>query len=364
MKKNLLFLAATMLLFIVNCYSQVTMSTGGISVNISQYGRIRILTPDAKRQIERASILVGTSATEVFDYTNDAEPVDAPVLVASPTMSDFEIYGSIDRGTATTHPNVLVKYNAYGWTNGAYTIVKFNIKNAETSAVNALIGLDIIPYINYVYGFDTITYNSTQGVIRFHRGLTTNAGVKLLSAPLYSLYSFEWYDGYAVDADYYTWMTKGTLQPRYVSTTADGPVTITSQPSAAISPGASVTLFYAIAVGTNEQTMLNNIAAAQQKFDILTTSMKDNPLSDFGLKNYPNPVNASTTISYQLPADGNISLKIYNALGIEKDALVNSNQTRGLHTVNFDAKDLPAGVYTYRLAFNNQVISNKMLLVK
>jgi hypothetical protein len=363
MKKHLLILAVILLAF-TNSYSQVTFSTGAMDVYVGTYGKIRLFTPDGTRHLQRATILVGTSSTSVFDHENDAEVVDPTSLVTTPLSSDFEIYGAYDNSYSGLPPAVLVKLNAYGWNNAAYTVVKYNVKNNEATTMNALIGLEILPELNQEYGFDSVTYNDAAGVIRFHRGTQENMGIKLLSASLSSLFSFEWYDGYQVDSDFWTWMNYGSLQPQYISTTADGPVSITSQPSVAIAPGESFTVFYALALGADEQTMLANISAAKQKYDLLTVSTKENQLAGTQLTNYPNPVRSKTTFSYQLPSAGFVSLKIYDALGMERVTLLNEKQTGGIHTIDFNAKDLASGVYNYRLTFNDQVITNKMLLIK
>jgi hypothetical protein len=115
---------------------------------------------------------------------------------------------------------------------------------------------------------------------------------------------------------------------------------------------------------SDEPAMLANIALAKQKYEILTVSAKENQLAGTQLTNYPNPVKSATTFSYQLPSAGFVSLKIYDALGMERVTLLNEKQTGGFHTIDFDAKDLASGVYSYRLSFNDQVITNKMLLVK
>jgi hypothetical protein len=364
MKKNLLLLAAMILLFIVTGYSQASFSTGTMTVTVGQYGKIQLFTPDGLEQLHRAMILVGTSPTTVFDHENDAEVVDATTLVSGPTSSDFEIYAADDNSYSNAPPAVLAKLNAHGWTNAAYTVVRYNITNNEATAINATIGYEIFPRINKVYGLDTVTYNNAEGVIRFHRGLVTNMGIKLLSASLTSLYSFEWYDSYQVDSDFWTWMNKGTLQPEYISTTADGPISITAQAPVTIEPGASFTVYYALALGADEQTMLSNIAAAKLKYESLTTSIKERQSSVNGLKNYPNPVKNATKISYELPQDGFVSIKIYDALGNVAATLVNSKQTSGLHTIDFNAKDLSRGVYSYSLIYNNQVKTSKMVIVK
>ena len=364
--KKILLSNALMLLFIVNSYSQVTFNTGGMNVEVSKYGRIRLYTPDGTKQLERASILVGTTSTTVFDYQNDATTLEAPILVSNPTKSDFEIYGSFDN-TSGGPPDVIEKLNAFSWTNAAYTIVRFNIKNSAAAAVDASIGLDIIPSLNDTYGYDSVTYNATKGIIRFHRGNQENMGVKLLSASLSSLYSFEWYDGYTVDTSYWNWMHYGSLQPLYPSNTADGPVTITSQNAVNLGPDISCNVYYAMALGTDEATMLANIEAAEAKYTTLITSVDDRKFSSNGFdlgQNYPNPFKGSTSISYNLPEAGFITLKVYNVVGSEVANIVSSNQSKGSHTIDFNAKDLPGGVYYYKLLFNEQVKSNKMFLIR
>lgn len=92
---------------------------------------------------------------------------------------------------------------------------------------------------------------------------------------------------------------------------------------------------------------------------------------DFQLnQNYPNPFNPSTLISYQLPAESKVTLKVYNVLGREISTLVNGNQAAGRYNVKFDAgsKGLSSGVYYYRLQVNNALgifnETKKMILNK
>jgi len=110
--------------------------------------------------------------------------------------------------------------------------------------------------------------------------------------------------------------------------------------------------------------MLANIAEAKLKYDALLTSVKEPKSSSVGLKNYPNPVKSTTKISYQLPKEGFVSLKVYDALGRETATLVNSKQSGGIHTFDFDAEGLSRGVYSYKLIFNNQITTNKMMVIK
>lgn len=363
MKKNLLLIAA--MLFSIHLFSQASFSTGGITVDISEYGAITLLTPGDVYQLERVSILVGSGPANVFDYWNDADVEEMTALVGSPTESDFEIFGSFNNAYSGEAPDVIVGLNAYGWNGGGYVLLKFNVKNNEASAIDALAGLDIVPYIDEEYGFDSVSYNATEEVIRFHRGAQTNIGVKLLSAPLQSLYSFEWYDDYSVDTDYWTWMNHGSIEPLYASGTPDGPVAITSQASVPLASNESFDIWYAMSLGADEQTMLANMNEAVIKYQGLISSTRDLAVKGLELgQNLPNPFSGATTISYNLPVSGQVSLKVYDMLGNEVANLVEENQAEGPHAATFNAGDLPSGVYYYSLRFMDTVKTGKMMLKK
>ncbi len=81
-------------------------------------------------------------------------------------------------------------------------------------------------------------------------------------------------------------------------------------------------------------------------------------------QNYPNPFNPSTVISYQLPSNSRVSLKIYDILGREVATLVDGYQTAGVHQAQFNAQNLSSGVYLYRLSAPGQDFVKKMLLLK
>ncbi len=81
-------------------------------------------------------------------------------------------------------------------------------------------------------------------------------------------------------------------------------------------------------------------------------------------QNYPNPFNPATTIKYQLGNDGFVSLKVFNALGEEVAELVNQFQKAGSHQLIFEGKDLPSGMYVYKITAGNYTESKKMILLQ
>jgi hypothetical protein len=81
-------------------------------------------------------------------------------------------------------------------------------------------------------------------------------------------------------------------------------------------------------------------------------------------QNFPNPFNPDSKISYQLAAQGFVSLKVYNINGAEVATLVNEVQTSGEHEVIFKVLNLPSGLYIYRLQSGNYQETKKMILLK
>ncbi len=80
--------------------------------------------------------------------------------------------------------------------------------------------------------------------------------------------------------------------------------------------------------------------------------------------NDPNPFNPETTIRYVLPNATHVKVVIYNMLGQQIAQLVNQTQNAGRHAVRFDATHLASGFYFYQIQANNQIITNKMMLIK
>jgi hypothetical protein len=81
-------------------------------------------------------------------------------------------------------------------------------------------------------------------------------------------------------------------------------------------------------------------------------------------QNYPNPFNPSTRISYFIPSQSDVRLVIYNLMGQEIQVLVNEVRSAGSYEVEFNASQLPSGVYIYRLTAGGLISTNKMVLIK
>ena len=86
---------------------------------------------------------------------------------------------------------------------------------------------------------------------------------------------------------------------------------------------------------------------------------------DFSLNgNYPNPFNAETIIEFSLPSRAEVTLEIYSTLGKHISTVGPIEYSQGIHSVKFNAADLPAGVYFYRLQAGYFSAVEKMILLK
>lgn len=81
-------------------------------------------------------------------------------------------------------------------------------------------------------------------------------------------------------------------------------------------------------------------------------------------QNYPNPFNPTTKISYSVPQTGDVTLKVFNVLGMEVATLFSGIQDAGKHVATFDAAKFSSGVYFYRLQNGSVSITRKMVFMK
>jgi hypothetical protein len=94
-------------------------------------------------------------------------------------------------------------------------------------------------------------------------------------------------------------------------------------------------------------------------------------------QNYPNPFNPSTKIKFTVPTppissplvkgrtkEGFVTLKVFDILGNEVATLVNEEKTPGKYVVEFNATNLPSGIYFYKLQAGSFIETKKMILLK
>jgi hypothetical protein len=135
-----------------------------------------------------------------------------------------------------------------------------------------------------------------------------------------------------------------------------------------VNAGLTNTSVWAFAVsGTNLFAGTSGGGVWRRQLSEMITDVEElNPLpTEFSLgQNYPNPLNPSTKIKYSIPKSSQVSLKIFNTLGEEIETLVNEEKPVGTYELNWNASNLPSGVYFYRIQTGDFVQTRKMILLK
>jgi hypothetical protein len=100
-------------------------------------------------------------------------------------------------------------------------------------------------------------------------------------------------------------------------------------------------------------------------YPLSTEEIFGNTTHEYNLgQNYPNPFNQLTTVSYSIPQDGIVSLKVYNIQGEEVAILVSGKKQAGNYKITLNATNLSDGVYYYRLQAGNFSLAKKLVISK
>jgi hypothetical protein len=237
--------------------------------------------------------------------------------------------------------------------------------------LNAITGLEIVPQIAGTPESDSVRYLPNSGIADIFQG--SHVGYKLLSDQLSSLKAFEYYDGYEIDLNFYSWLTHGMIDTFFTSNDADtaidnGAVIITSQAPVSLAPDDSIIVYYALAFGNNLNEMVSNINNAELKYILITSVNDEKPVIADHIElyqNYPNPFNPSTNIEFHLPQNLQfVKLNVYDILGREISTIVSDHLPGGYHKYRWDGRDLSSGIYFYKITAGSFTDIKKMVLLK
>jgi hypothetical protein len=134
-----------------------------------------------------------------------------------------------------------------------------------------------------------------------------------------------------------------------------------------INAGTTLTVDLAIVAGTSLSDLLVNADLAISYGKLIPLGILDYttmPIDYLLYQNYPNPFNTTTIIKYSVPQTSNVVIKIYDILGNEIETLVNEEKAMGTYELNWNAENLPSGVYFYQLKAGDFVDTKKMILLK
>ncbi|MGE5682141.1 MAG: T9SS type A sorting domain-containing protein [Bacillota bacterium] len=102
----------------------------------------------------------------------------------------------------------------------------------------------------------------------------------------------------------------------------------------------------------------------EENSSILAVEENNSAVKSYNLSAYPNPFNPATTLEFNIPAEGRVELKIYDALGKEVTTLVNEVKKEGIYKVQFIASSLPSGIYLCRMNAGKYSVTKKIVLLK
>jgi hypothetical protein len=351
--------------------NQAGFESGRIAVELHQFGSIRIIAPGLNDDwmIDRANIVVATAESSVFTYRYDADTVEVPQNIVPAAYGNYELYGVINNAYSGKPPDVEVSIHVYGWAQEGFSIIKFIVKNIEESSIEAAIGLEILPSIDDLYGNESIRYLEEDIIVNIYKN--THVGFKLLSNDLFSLKMLGWSLEYgSVEAEYkrdlYTYLTSGDRDDSYDSD-ADGSVLIMGQNRVSIAPGETTELYFAVAIGNDEESMVMNIMEAQAEYDIINSEFYKTAEQSLYYSldhNYPNPFNAGTTINFSIPRREHVTLSVHNILGQRVRLILDEELAQGDYSIRFHASDLPSGTYYYSIFADSYRSTKSMILLR
>ena len=94
------------------------------------------------------------------------------------------------------------------------------------------------------------------------------------------------------------------------------------------------------------------------------SAVSTTPNELLSVSNHPNPFTSVTSIEFILPRSETIKLKIFNVLGEEVASLANGYYSEGIHSLQWDAANIPSGMYYYRLQTSGGVLTKSMRIIR
>ena len=122
--------------------------------------------------------------------------------------------------------------------------------------------------------------------------------------------------------------------------------------------------------GTHTNKFLNRVPIALRFIDSVMNQVTvvfshNNTVSQYHLsQNYPNPFNPTTKINYSVPNRSLVTIKIFDVLGKEVQAIINEEKSAGIYEITWNAVMLPSGVYFYQLKAGSFIQTKKMILLR
>jgi protocatechuate 3,4-dioxygenase beta subunit len=200
-----------------------------------------------------------------------------------------------------------------------------------------------------------VTALSDSGAATVHGQVKDNHGSPLNGAFVYAENSNQQTASFGISDDQGNYTISGLIPGSYIVSSQLYGYDNNQLPS-------SVSLSYSTQSSVSASSSFSltpddNVTAVKESTPAVTASFKLN-------QNYPNPFNPSTIISYSIPNQSKVTLKVYNILGSEVATLVDEYKPAGNYSVIFNAARLSSGVYFYQIKAGNFVSTKKLMLLK
>lgn len=273
-------------------------------------------------------------------------------------------------GTFSTSTKVAGKVFASDYANPTPAKMTAAISDMETAYTNA--AGRVTPNFSELFTGDLTGQTLTPGLYKWSTGVQVSAGGLIISGSATDVWIFQIAQNFELGnnamvtlaggakVENIFWQVAGQVT---LGTAASMKGIILCQTQIVVSNGATLT---GRALAQTAVTLDANTVTKPS-----VTSVENGLITpqEFALfQNYPNPFNPSTRIQYTLLKAVEVTLKVYNVLGLEVATLVNSRQEAGSYNVLFNTNtrllNLSSGVYFYRLETGSFVSTRKMILMK
>ncbi|NWF50284.1 MAG: T9SS type A sorting domain-containing protein [Ignavibacteriaceae bacterium] len=337
------------------------------------------------------ALILGTSATKISDAArgSDGNTQNSDFSVVKPFVLSIPGQVADVEGTSVFNDNnaggnkigITAKLHTYSFAqspNNNFIILKYTfLNNGSTPVSNLFAGLFFDWDMISSGSGDVVSYDASFNFGRvYHQGGSPDhhIGVALVSSQDFGFYAikndggdggFSIYDGFT-DQEKWNSLSGGVAKPN----AGPGDVSnVTSGGPYSIPVGDSITVAFVIAAASNETDLQNSIITARNKYQNIITGVENGKNENLPVhfelsQNYPNPFNPSTRISYSIPQNSLVSLKVYDVLGNEVANLVDAQQSAGRYEVTFDGSNLASGIYLYKIKAGNFTSTKKLVLMK
>ncbi|GAB4287842.1 MAG: hypothetical protein Kow0098_04920 [Ignavibacteriaceae bacterium] len=337
------------------------------------------------------ALILGLSSSQISDVARGSNQslqntdftVIQPYILQTPgVIADQEGSAIFTDQSAPNSIGIQSNLHTYAFSdfgNTNYIILRYRLINITTSEITGLYSGLFFDWDFADANNDITEWDETGGLGYVYR----NGGnpdfwiaSALISSEDYNFWAiqndggdggFSIYDGFT-DSEKWQAISSGIGKPQ--AGTGDVSHVVSGGPFN-ISAGDTLDVAFVVMAAEDLNSLRSTVANARDRYQNIlngvpvSVSGEEVKPAKFSLEqNYPNPFNPTTKISYELPSDDFVSLKIYDVLGNEVRTLVNRRQTAGTHEIEFDASGLVSGIYLYSLRSGTKSETRKMILLR